>query len=441
MLYKRGFFLIISIISLVFFIEAGISPVLSFTDQITTERVLDENKAFIYFIDPCVTNFAPDKYEQFKEIYQLHFNAMVTYLQSDYRGSFKRVYASEKKGADLYSDMVKNLYLENSKDILDQLAPDIIRSKNARAKLYLSLAYRDRALCMNYYLVGDASNPKLYSYKIYKYSDAVKMARRAKRYGFLALYESQPDQMKLAIYNHLFATEKEAGSLFYNRFLNKSGDAFIQELNNEIKDDIDSVINDKPADKKVSDKSEEKKETAAAPDTNKAKEITFEKRIERRVRFRNEKTVAAYLLNSEFEKGEDIIRKYIDDFNFKLIKATFEVLAAKNKDSEVKINYGSFLIHHTDNYARLSKSSALDSFAGKVKVEDFVEKSPSGPAGIEDSAAVKKDKKEGAGTDTAAEKKEGVKPDKKEDVKPAIKEEKKNEPEGNVKSKDLKDVK
>ncbi|RPI96193.1 MAG: hypothetical protein EHM32_03780 [Spirochaetales bacterium] len=267
----------------------------------------------------------------------------------------------------LFAEMVRDSYLEGSKDILDSIAPEIIRSKNPRAKLYLTLGYRDRAVGFNHYTIGTASNPKLHSYKIYKYIESVKMARRAKRYAFLALYESRTGEMKRKIFNHMFEMERESGSPFYNRFLAKNGDLFLNELNREYYDYThEGTAAEKPAD--------------GAAETKSDREYgSFEKKTERRVRFRAEKTVAHLLLTEEFEKAEDTIREYVEDFNYKMIKATIEMLAAESGEPGGGLEYKKFLLHHTDNYVRFSKESALSSFSGTVKVEDSVEKEK--PAG------------------------------------------------------------
>ena len=173
-----------------------ISPVYSFTDQTTTERKLEENKSFIDFLNVCITNFADSKIPEFKEAYELHFNAYIAYLQANFRKAYKKVYSSQEKLDNLYSFMINDYYLEDSKDILDEFAPMVLRSKNSKARLYLTLGYRERTIGRNNFVSATASNPKLHSYRIFKYVDAVKRARRAKRYGFLALFESQSNTKK-----------------------------------------------------------------------------------------------------------------------------------------------------------------------------------------------------------------------------------------------------
>lgn len=334
-------------------------PAHSFSDQTTTERILKENKRFVEFINVCVTNFGQERAEDFRKAYEKHFNADVAYLQSDYRRAYKRVYSSQGDMEKLYRDMVKDRYLEDSKTILDRLAPGIIRSKNARARLYLTLGYRDRTVSWVHYTVGEASNEKLFSYKLYKYEDAIKMARRAKRFAFLALFESQDLQTKRKIYNQLFKSERDMGNRFMSRFIDLDEKNYIAEMEKSYGD---------------YQKDEAAKKTGGEAVT----EATQEKSVERRVRFRNESKAARYLLNGEFERAEDILRSYIDDFNFKLILATFDVLSTTDADKSAQdktgaIDYNSFKVHLMDNYARFSNKSLLETFLGSVKVEDDIE--------------------------------------------------------------------
>ena len=311
------------------------------------------------FINVCVTNFGQERAEDFRKAYEKHFNADVAYLQSDYRRAYKRVYSSQGDMEKLYRDMVKDRYLEDSKTILDRLAPGIIRSKNARARLYLTLGYRDRTVSWVHYTVGEASNEKLFSYKLYKYEDAIKMARRAKRFAFLALFESQDLQTKRKIYNQLFKSERDMGNRFMSRFIDLDEKNYIAEMEKSYGD---------------YQKDEAAKKTGGEAVT----EATQEKSVERRVRFRNESKAARYLLNGEFERAEDILRSYIDDFNFKLILATFDVLSTTDADKSAQdktgaIDYNSFKVHLMDNYARFSNKSLLETFLGSVKVEDDIE--------------------------------------------------------------------
>jgi hypothetical protein len=336
----------------------------SFTDQITTERILKENKHFIDFIDISITNFGDHKLNEFQKIYGKHFNAEVAFLQADYQRAYKRIYSSQGDMVKLYQDVLKNFYLEDSKNILDKLAPDIIRSKDAKAKHYLTLGYRDRTVGWTHYTVGDATNPKQYSWKLYKYEEAIKMTRRAKKYGFLAMFQSQPPVMKVKIYTKLLETEKKKGNLFFNRFLGLDEKKYLDELNNTFRE----------FDKKRKKSSGDEK---------------FENLVQRRVRFKKEARMARYLLNQEFDKAEFEMRQYVQDYNFKLIDSMLTVLSEEKKESRLtsdKISYSDMRTHLLDNYNRLKKESALNGLIEKVRVEDDI----SGLEG-EKEAADKKD--------------------------------------------------
>jgi uncharacterized protein YlbG (UPF0298 family) len=364
---------IIMTISLIFFF---ILPIFPFSDQSTTERMLRENRSFIEFIGLCVSNFGKDRVSQYREkffeIYQFHFNAQVFFLQSDYKNAFSNVRSSQNKQTQLFEEILRSVYLEDAKDILDRFAPYIIRSKNARARLYLTLGYRDRAVSRNFEKVGNATRPKLFSYKLHKYIEAIKFARRAKRYGFLALFESQDAKTKRDIYVHLLEMERESGNKFYNRFLKHTDKTIMDEIDKTFEEYEEEV---ERGERKGTESLKEKKEgEKGEQNLKKDSDNTFEKKIERRVRFRKEKILAKHILNLEFDRTEESIREYVEDFNFKLVLATFEVLAARKKGEDM--NYNSFFIHHYDNYSRLPEKeiSLLEEFSKVVKVADDVPK-------------------------------------------------------------------
>ncbi|MCP4134368.1 MAG: hypothetical protein GY754_25565 [bacterium] len=344
-------------------------PIYSFTDQANTERILEENKHYIHYINVGISNFAPEKKDEFMKVYAIHFNADVAYLQSDYKRAYKRIYASQGLMKDLYKYMLHEHYWKNSKEILDKLAPRVIRSKNARARLYLTLGYRDLTVCSTHYKSGQASNPKLFSYKIFKYESGIKMARRAKKYGFLSLFECQKGPIKRKIYNQLMKTQKIAGSRFYSRYVDLDEKAIINELSKS----FGRVQKDEKAAKAAKAAAGTTTAGAATAGTTVVKEPTFEKKLEKRIRFKNENKMARYILNNEFDKAEDIMRQNLADFNYKLIIATFDLLTVEEKDTKnAGKDYEEWKVHLNDNYMRLAKDSVLKLLVNEVKVEDAV---------------------------------------------------------------------
>ena len=332
----------------------GVTPAFSFSDQTTSERILQENKEFIEFMNICVTNFGkdriPDVEKKFLDVYQYHFNGQIGYLQSDYKNAFHNVRLSQKKNMGLCSEVIQKVYLEDAKVLLDRLAPEIIKSKNARARLYLTLGYRDRSVGRNFEIVSDASNPKLYSYKIFRYIEGIKLARRAKRYGLLSLYESRDNKAKRVVFENLLADENKSGNRFFKRFAGKQDKEIIQEMNRSYEDIVKW------------EESQPKTEQQVAKEKEGKIDEPFESNVDRRVRYRKEKMVAKNLLYSEFERAEDVIREYTRDFNFKLIYSTLRVMQQQPAGSGENIDYNSYMAHHFDNYSRVFDAKSVADF-------------------------------------------------------------------------------
>lgn len=334
-------------------------PAFPFSDQTTTERIINENREFIEFMNICVTNFGKNRIEnindKFKTIYQHHFNGQVGYLQSDYKNAFYQIRESQRNHTELCAEVIEKIYLEDSKSILDKLAPEIIKSKNARARLYLTLGYRDRAVGRNFQTIADASNPKLYSYKIFRYIEGIKMARRAKRYGFLALYESRDNKTKRDIFYNLLEEENKRGSRFYKRYAGKNDKEIIEEM----KKDNEQI------------EQWEKANLIVPTQKDAAKEEIAESNVDRRVRYRKENLVAKHLLYSEFDRAEEVIREYVKDFNFKLILSTLKVMSKQGGE----IQYDSYFVHHFDNYARVfdvQKSVATGEEGERTMLDELI---------------------------------------------------------------------
>jgi hypothetical protein len=379
-----------------------------YADQTSVERMLKENKGYIEFINVSITNLGGAENEEYFDVCEMQFNADVAFLQSDYGRAFKYIYGSQKKQIPLFQGILTRYYLDEAKAILDKIAPNVIKSKNAKARSYLTFGYRDRAVCRNYLTIADASHPRLYSDKLFKYSEAIKIARRSIRYAFLALFESRDIETKKYIYNRLLEIERENGNAFYTRFLSKTGEAFNVELvltfddyekrpQKETTEKKTKTEDSTSTDKKTADAKGADKKTADAKgtdqkttDKNVPPQPVFEKKVEREVRFRQERRVAEYLRDAEFDKAEDILVKYVDDFNFKLIQAAIEVVSTKEKEL-LGIDFERAKIHHTDNFTRLAKPSLTDSFSGRLKVRDDIAKEADQNGGAKSQGGKKPD--------------------------------------------------
>ena len=344
-------------------------------DQPYVERLVKDNREFIDFIDTCVTNFNMDKKDVLFNIYQKHFNAEVSYLQGSYKRAYDEIYSSQKDLVELYEHILTEYYFEDSKNILDGFASEIIKSKDGGAKQYLTLAYRERTLARTLYMAGEAAYPKHFSFKISKYREAIDLARRAKKYAFIALYTGQDAKIKLRIFNQLFKTENEQGNSFFKRFIDKKEKDYIAEMNKTYEEYTSEIQKNQSGDSNAS--SDENKNSDAS------NIAPFERKAERSSKFRKEQSVAHAILNEEFDKAEAIIRTYVANYNFKLVLATLNVLgdaSHSGEEGENKAaasdgkNYKQYINHHNDNFHILNAKSALESVAGDAKIVDFIKK-------------------------------------------------------------------
>jgi hypothetical protein len=176
----------------------------------------------------------------------------------------------------------------------------------------------------------------------------------------------------------MIEAEREKNNPFYERFLKKQDSEIVEELNR----DFDSY--DKEYVQKIAAKKKEFEDSKKTMDPATEKYLG-ELRTERRVRFKDEKMTAEYIRNGEFAKAEDIIRKYVDDMNFKLINATLEVEKTSEVKEKADYDYEKIMVHHLDNNSRYSKDSYLEGFYKKAKIVDDIAKKD------KNSAEVKKD--------------------------------------------------
>jgi len=159
-------------------------------DAAFSEKIIKDNHYFITFINTGVSNFGSE--EQKKNLYkaqQFDHNARLYHVALDFKHTFIEVRKSHVAMRDLYYDMLQNTYIKTTLEMLDAIAPQIIASKDAKAARFIQLAYRDLQDCRRYVRFGRNLNKFLYSMKIRYYIDAVKLIRRSKRYGILALME------------------------------------------------------------------------------------------------------------------------------------------------------------------------------------------------------------------------------------------------------------
>ena len=161
-------------------------------DRAFCEKILAENKHFIEFLNSGISNFGEGEHlKTFQAAALEHYKAQKEYLSGHYKQTHGHVRESQKIMKDLYYDVLNDYYQKDTRELLERNSAMIVETKDVRASHFMRLGYRDLRVSEIYEGKGFNHNKHLYSTKIYFYIDAIKYARQAKRYAFLAIIESQ----------------------------------------------------------------------------------------------------------------------------------------------------------------------------------------------------------------------------------------------------------
>lgn len=161
-------------------------------DRAFCEKILGENKRFIDFLNIGISNFANEEHTNtFRAAALEHYKAHKEYLSGHYKETHSHIRESQKILKDLYFVVLNEYYQKDTQLLLEKNSAMIIETRDVRALHFIKLGYRDLRVSEIYEGKGFNHNIHLYSTKIWFYIDAIKYARQAKRYAFLAIIESQ----------------------------------------------------------------------------------------------------------------------------------------------------------------------------------------------------------------------------------------------------------
>ncbi len=166
-------------------------------EQRKSEKGLKDNRFFFYFLNSSISNFGSKKDQTlFKEAIQRDIIAQILYMKFMFHDSFIEIRKSQKILINLYKKIL-NQDIQLSKKLLNEFAPEIIGKDIHSSKEYLRLGYRDSSLAKIYLVMGDNYRENLYSLRLHKYTHAIKLAKHAKRYAFLAIIKARSNPFNL----------------------------------------------------------------------------------------------------------------------------------------------------------------------------------------------------------------------------------------------------
>jgi hypothetical protein len=177
-------------------------------DQNNISRLMSFNERSLQFIDICVSNFGTDEHKiLLKKANQDNFTGKIWYLQNEYRKSYEFLNKSQGTLRTLYLKMFQEVYAISARQLLEEFSAQIVEQKDKHANYFLKMGYRDLELARRYSVMGYNYNRFLYSNKIVLYTDAIKYARKAKRYAMRSIIEVNTPIMDKAAYKKQTITE------------------------------------------------------------------------------------------------------------------------------------------------------------------------------------------------------------------------------------------
>lgn len=200
------------------------------------ERSLKDHKYFFPFIDPSVSNYnIEDEKNIFTDAIRRDIIARSLFMKFSFNSSVVEV----KKIQDMLIILFKKVIERDSNEalaMLNETAPEIMESGDARAKKYMSLGYRSVKWARTTSMMSDNLPPTNYSVRLYEYVKAIKNAKYARRYAILAIIEKRlPAEKKGRINYNKYETVAELINVYLpelkERYLKIHNDNFYKTDN------------------------------------------------------------------------------------------------------------------------------------------------------------------------------------------------------------------
>ena len=183
---------------------------LSAGNQRHSEKSLKDNRYFFNFINPTITNSGSDEEKNiFTEAARRDLISRMLYMKFSFNPAMNEIRTTQLLLIDLFSKIAIR-EIENATILLNEIAPEVLKTGNKASKKYMSLGYRSADWAEKVMIMSDNLPEKNYSIKIYEYVKAIKNAKYCKRYAIIALIENRiPPEKRGRINYNKYDTVKE----------------------------------------------------------------------------------------------------------------------------------------------------------------------------------------------------------------------------------------
>ena len=183
---------------------------LSAGNQRHSEKSLRDSRYFFYFINFTVSNSGTDEEKKlFTEALRRDLLARILYMKFAFNPAMNEIIRSQQLLVRLFSTIALR-EIDEAKQLMNGLAPEVLKSKCPSAKKYMSLGYRSADWAEKVMIMSDNLQDNNYSIKIYEYIKSIKNAKYGKRYAIISLIESRiPPEKRGRINYNKYKTVKE----------------------------------------------------------------------------------------------------------------------------------------------------------------------------------------------------------------------------------------
>ena len=183
---------------------------LSAGNQRHSEKSLKDNRYFFNFINPTVSNSGTEEEKKlFTEAARRDIISRMLYMKFSFNPAMNEIRTTQLLLINLFSTIAVR-ELENATALLNEIAPEVLKTGNKASKKYMSLGYRSADWARKVMIMSDNLPEKNYSIKIYEYVKAIKNAKYTKRYAIIALIENRiPPEKRGRINYNKYETVKE----------------------------------------------------------------------------------------------------------------------------------------------------------------------------------------------------------------------------------------
>ena len=165
-------------------------------EQRKAEKGLKDNERFFYYINFSVSNSVVEQERLVcRKAILYDMFARFLYMKFRFNGAYKQIRKSQELLIELYS-MVLSREIEEGKKLLDSVSPGPIMKNDYVSKHYCNLGYSNNEQAKIYMVMADNYRTSLYSMRLYKYIQALKKAKQAKRYAIITYVTFRDKEFK-----------------------------------------------------------------------------------------------------------------------------------------------------------------------------------------------------------------------------------------------------